>query len=187
VTIGIALVLIFILYLIDKHNRWRAALKTVLGLGILSILAVCGIYGWEKYDSYRAIIPPVAISTGFESVEDSRSAGSVTIPVPSSPQIIGSSDANETLSAPSAWRSPTPIRPRHRKVVLKRNTCGGLVVYDRETFGNGNPLVIDQLVVGASVQLLGHVTVGDEDIIATTNGQKGFVASGCLEDIAPKE
>jgi len=31
-TLGLALILIFILYLIDKHNRWREAAKTVVGL-----------------------------------------------------------------------------------------------------------------------------------------------------------
>jgi hypothetical protein len=52
-TIGIALVLIFVLYLIDKHNRWRQAAKIVIGLVVLALLAVGGTIGWEKYDAYR--------------------------------------------------------------------------------------------------------------------------------------
>ncbi len=52
-TLGLALILIFILYLIDKHSRWREAAKIVAGLVILSILGLGGFYGWTKYDEYR--------------------------------------------------------------------------------------------------------------------------------------
>jgi hypothetical protein len=52
-TLGLALVLIFILYLIDKHSRWRDAAKIVAGLVALSILGVGGFYGWTKYGEYQ--------------------------------------------------------------------------------------------------------------------------------------
>jgi hypothetical protein len=52
-TLGIALLLIFILYLIDKHNRWRIAAKLTVGLIVLCILAVGGFFGWEKYKERR--------------------------------------------------------------------------------------------------------------------------------------
>jgi uncharacterized membrane protein YqjE len=43
--LGIFLLLIFILYLIDKHNRWRQAIKLTVALVILCILAVGGFFG----------------------------------------------------------------------------------------------------------------------------------------------
>jgi len=52
-TLGIALLLIFILYLIDKHNRWRIAAKLTGGLIVLCILAVGGFFGWRKYEAWQ--------------------------------------------------------------------------------------------------------------------------------------
>jgi hypothetical protein len=51
--LGIALLLIFVLYLIDKHNRWRQAAKITFGLVIVALLGVASLYGWFKYDAYR--------------------------------------------------------------------------------------------------------------------------------------
>jgi len=51
-TLGIALLLIFILYLIDKHNRWRIAAKLTAGLIVLCVLAVGGFLGWQKHEDY---------------------------------------------------------------------------------------------------------------------------------------
>jgi hypothetical protein len=44
--LGIALILIFVLYLIDKHNRWRIAIKITVALIILAIL---GVGGWRTF------------------------------------------------------------------------------------------------------------------------------------------
>jgi hypothetical protein len=51
--LGIALLLIFILYLIDKHNRWRQLVKVIIGLVVLSVLTVGGYIGWNIYDEHR--------------------------------------------------------------------------------------------------------------------------------------
>jgi type II secretory pathway pseudopilin PulG len=53
-TLGIALILIFVLYLIDKHNRWRQAIKITITLIILAILGVGGLFGWQKYETWQA-------------------------------------------------------------------------------------------------------------------------------------
>lgn len=52
-SLGVALLLIFILHLIDKHNRWRQALKLTVGMVVLGILGVSGFLGWQKYEAYR--------------------------------------------------------------------------------------------------------------------------------------
>jgi hypothetical protein len=54
VTIGIALVVIFVLYLIDKNNVWRQAAKTLLGLSITAVVIVGGFYGWIAIGEWRA-------------------------------------------------------------------------------------------------------------------------------------
>jgi hypothetical protein len=48
-----ALVLIFVLYLIDKHKLWRLMFKLTLGLGVLAVLGVGALFGWERYRAYR--------------------------------------------------------------------------------------------------------------------------------------
>jgi type II secretory pathway pseudopilin PulG len=51
--VGIALVLIFVLYLIDKHNRWRQAIKITVALIIFAILGVGGLFGWQEYETWQ--------------------------------------------------------------------------------------------------------------------------------------
>jgi hypothetical protein len=53
-TLGICLLLIFILYLIDKHNRWRQLVKVVIWLVGIGVVVVGGVFGWAKYEDYKA-------------------------------------------------------------------------------------------------------------------------------------
>jgi type II secretory pathway pseudopilin PulG len=52
--LGIALILIFVLFLIDKHNRWRQAIKITVALIILAILGVGGLFGWQEYETWQS-------------------------------------------------------------------------------------------------------------------------------------
>src|SRR5579871_3866939 len=52
--LGAFLLVIFILHLIDKHDKWRQAVKVVVGLIVLYLLGAGGIYGWSKYGDYKA-------------------------------------------------------------------------------------------------------------------------------------
>lgn len=52
-TLGIALILIFAMYLIDKHNRWRIAGKLLLGLVILAALGFGTIYEYDAYQTRK--------------------------------------------------------------------------------------------------------------------------------------
>ena len=52
--LSVALILIFILHLIDKHNGWRGAAKAVGVLFALGVVSIAGVYGWGKYDARRA-------------------------------------------------------------------------------------------------------------------------------------
>src|SRR6267154_2205110 len=66
-TLGVALLLIFILYLIDKHNRWRLTFRIVIALLILAALGIGGFYGWAKYGEYREAKQAAAQATAFEA------------------------------------------------------------------------------------------------------------------------
>lgn len=52
-TVGIALVLIFVLYLIDKHSRWWQAFKLTVGMVVLGIVGIGGFFGCQQYRANR--------------------------------------------------------------------------------------------------------------------------------------
>ena len=51
--LSLALVFIFILYLIDKHNLWRKTFKIVLWTAGIGVIGIACVYGWYKYDAYK--------------------------------------------------------------------------------------------------------------------------------------
>lgn len=52
--LSIALVLIFVLYLIDKHNAWKGAAKIAAACLVLCVLGAVGVYGWAEYEDLKA-------------------------------------------------------------------------------------------------------------------------------------
>ena len=61
-----ALVLIFILWLIDKHSRWRTALKIVAWMAAAGIVGCAIIYGWVAYkDHEQRKAQTIDLSAGF--------------------------------------------------------------------------------------------------------------------------
>ena len=46
-TLGNALLIIFVLYLIDKHNRWRQAVKTAVTLIVAAAVLWASIMAWS--------------------------------------------------------------------------------------------------------------------------------------------
>jgi hypothetical protein len=52
-TIGTALVIIAVLYLIDRHNLWKRAAQGLLGLVLLTVLVVGGWYGVSEYQTWH--------------------------------------------------------------------------------------------------------------------------------------
>jgi hypothetical protein len=57
-------------------------------------------------------------------------------------------------------------------------TCD-VIVYDRDKFAGGDPEAIASAHTGDTVQYIGHVTVGDQEIIRV-HGRKGYV-DGCVD------
>jgi uncharacterized protein HemX len=48
--LSVALVLIFILYLIDKHSLWRTTAKIAAYSLAASVIVGAGIYAWVQYE-----------------------------------------------------------------------------------------------------------------------------------------
>lgn len=70
-----------------------------------------------------------------------------------------------------------PKRQTH--VSIEATMTCDVVVYDRDMYANGNPEAIASVHKGDTVQYIGHVTVGDQEIIRV-HGHKGYV-SGCVD------
>jgi hypothetical protein len=97
-----------------------------------------------------APIPPGATNGSARNVE----------PIDSSPKFV-----------------PRPKKETH--VGLEATITCDLIVYDRDKFASGDPEAIASMHTGESVQYIGHVTVGDQEIIRI-HGRKGYV-SGCVD------
>jgi hypothetical protein len=53
-TIGIAIVVVAVMFFIDRHNRWRTAGKIVACLVIAAMLGYGGLLSWGWYSDHRA-------------------------------------------------------------------------------------------------------------------------------------
>ncbi len=49
-TIGVAIIVVAVMYFIDKHNLWR---RFTMGLGIVIVLALLGLGGFWGWTTYR--------------------------------------------------------------------------------------------------------------------------------------
>jgi hypothetical protein len=77
---------------------------------------------------------------------------------------------------------PLKAEPQSRKMTLpglSATVSCDVVAYDRDKYGDGDPKAIATLHEGDTVPYIGHVTVGDEDIIRV-HGRRGYV-SGCVD------
>ena len=51
--LSFTLLLIFVLWLIDKHGLWRRAFKVVLWVAALGALGLTVLYSWSKYEAHK--------------------------------------------------------------------------------------------------------------------------------------
>jgi hypothetical protein len=56
--LSIALVAIFVLYLVDKNKAWKPVLKFVGGAAVLVLLVWGSLVGWDSYTQWRKAQPP---------------------------------------------------------------------------------------------------------------------------------
>lgn len=53
-SLAIAMVVIFILHLLDKHNVWRSFFKGLGWVALICVIGAGGYYGWESWQENRA-------------------------------------------------------------------------------------------------------------------------------------
>lgn len=53
-TLGIALVIIFVLWLIDKHDKWKQARTFAIWTSVVILFGCLGIYGYIEWGDYQA-------------------------------------------------------------------------------------------------------------------------------------
>lgn len=86
---------------------------------------------------------------------------------------------NKSIGATSSFDTGlVPKRKQEKHVGLEATVTCDVIAYDRDMFAAGDPEVIDSLHAGDAVRYIGHVTVGDQEIIRI-HGRKGYV-SGCI-------
>jgi hypothetical protein len=96
--------------------------------------------------------------------------------------VDGCVDVKLTQDAGDSDEAQLKTEPKPRKGKLAgieaTITCDN-IVWDRDKYGEGDPLAVTNVRQGDIVQYVGHVTVGDEDIIRV-HGRKGYV-DGCVD------
>jgi hypothetical protein len=97
-------------------------------------------------------------------------------PIPPPDMIAGTRSDSPPIDL-SAGLVPKPKKEAH--VDLQATITCDEFAYDREMYAEGDREAIASLHTGDTVQYVGHVTAGDEEIIRV-HGRKGYV-SGCVD------
>jgi hypothetical protein len=86
-SIGVALVVIFILYLIDKHDQWRRAAFIAGGAVVLGILILGGWFSWTKYQDWRATKAREQVEAA-QTTRDASTRACIAASLPAHPDIF---------------------------------------------------------------------------------------------------
>ena len=88
-------------------------------------------------------------------------------------------ETQDKANIEKAHPKPEPKPREETRAGLQATITCDNTVWDRDKYGEGDPLAITNVHKGDVVQYVGHVTVGDEDIIRV-HGRKGYV-DGCVD------
>jgi len=70
--LSIALVLIFVMWLIDKHNAWKRTGKIALVVVALAVFGLGGVYGWAYYEDWKATKARAAVDAAAAAQHDAQ-------------------------------------------------------------------------------------------------------------------
>lgn len=119
--------------------------------------------------------PPTPTNKTFPGSE----FGGVLVGTESAPSSTISVDSQGTTNMPEPRLKSEP-QPRKKALTgLQATVSCDVVAYDRDKYGEGDARAIATVHQGDTVPYVGHVTVGDEEIIRV-HGRRGYV-SGCID------
>jgi hypothetical protein len=190
VSLGIALFASVVLILAVYHRGFRKVmLWCASSTIILALLGAGSYFAYDKYttrrhekahkEAVKDCIARFPNASSFEEATCDKNPGAVPIPVPPGATPIPGYNGYYTYGPPAKKIGGTSANITRRSSTITATVTCNVVVYDREQFGEGDPLAIDSLHEGETVQYIGHVTVGDQDIISV-HGRRGYVR-GCVE------
>lgn len=168
----------------------RAKTHSELGKAIVIVIAVLVAVGEVVHIASQPDLKSTAptASDPFAAYGGHEVASSESTVASQSSQGGTQSKANSAPDDPFAKYIVNPSHgDTHDKPKPRDGTPAGLeatiscdvVAYDRDKYGDGNPRAIANLHQGETVPYVGHVTIGDEDIIRV-HGRSGYV-SGCVD------
>jgi hypothetical protein len=183
VSLGVAVFASVVLVLAVYHKGFR---KVVLWAGgIVVILALLGAGSYFAYDRYttrqqqkahkQAIKDCLARFPKADTLDEvACDENPAAVPAPSGWTVL----PDYTYGVPAKQNGgASPSTTKKLPIITATVTCD-VVVYDRSEYSGGDPQAIDSLHEGDTIQYVGHVTVGDQDIIQI-HGRKGYV-NGCV-------
>jgi hypothetical protein len=148
----------------------RTKTHSELGKAIVIVIAVLVAIGEVVH---------IASQSNFQS-ERIPPAISDYSPTPSTPQSsIITADSQGTANMSEPRLKSEPQSRKETLAGLSATVSCDVVAYDRDKYGDGDPRAIATLHEGDTVPYIGHVTIGDEDIIRV-HGRRGYV-SGCVD------
>jgi hypothetical protein len=103
-SLGTALIVVAVLYLIDKHGLWRPAAKIAGALTVLALLVFGAVYGWNRYTNYKAAVAFAARQKRIGECEKRFAAARLTSAEP--PKQAGATISTHTTSPECRPGSP---------------------------------------------------------------------------------
>jgi hypothetical protein len=105
--LSFALVLIFVLWLIDKHGLWRGFFKVIIGLVVLCVVGALCLYGWIKYDAYRTEKRQAAEASAYQA----KMKACIALNTGKQGDVVDQAAAEEACKAnpdtkPACWSKP---------------------------------------------------------------------------------
>jgi hypothetical protein len=169
----------------------RKKTHSELSKAVVIVLAVLIAVGEIVSIAKQFTSEPKQAVMGAKGISPATPEYTYTPPADNLPTITGEIK-NKTNSGAAQTESEPTLKEKSQTGLQAAITCD-VVVYDRDKYGEGDPRAIANLRQGDTVPYLGHVTVGDQDIIRV-HGRRGYV-DGCVNvnlsqdpsDKAPRE
>jgi hypothetical protein len=148
--LGGFLFLIFVLYLIDKHNLWRKAVKVTLWLLAFCVFIGVGVFGWRWHTQRQAEAESVAEAARMKPIWDCETRNSQFS------NVIEECEKDSSVILHAVAQEPTP------QPTPKPKPYGNAeIVPDSELlFGCNSAVLITTVYHGTRVKIISDASLG---------------------------